>query len=149
MQRGFSTVLAFIVVACGSSSTGTGGSQSSAECQSACSHAAGVCPGQFHDTAKCESGCSQVSPGKIACLNAENSCDFLQRCVGEGGSTATGGGATDAQCNDACAHAAQVCPAQFSDMAKCTGACPQTSPGQAACLMLEATCDLLVACVGE
>jgi hypothetical protein len=153
-RRGVVCFLSALGLACsstsgGDGSGGAGGSGPGGSCQTSCAHAAAVCPDQFHDTAKCESACPQLSPGQVACLGADINCDFLQRCVGEGGGTATGGGATPAQCQNACGHAANVCPDQFHDTAKCEGACPQMSPGQAACLSVEATCDLLVACVGE
>jgi hypothetical protein len=148
------TLLLVLAIACSSSSGGggqggQGGSSSSTQCSNACAHAAAVCPDQFHDTAKCASACPALTPGQVACLGVDITCDFLQRCVGEGGGTATGGGATQAECQQACAHAASVCPDQFHDTAKCESACPQMSPGQAACLSVEASCDLLVACVGE
>lgn len=134
-----------LAVGC-SSSTGNGGV--SKQCQDACNRAAQLCPSQYHDQAKCQSGCSTGSPGEIACFSVEQTCDLLQKCTGEGGGGAAGSGATATpqQCQSACQHAAQVCPDQFHDTAKCENGCLQATPGPAACLQAETTCALLELC---
>jgi len=134
-------------LACSSSSKH--GEAGGGDCASACAHAAAVCPEQFSDRAKCENGCAALSRGQTACLAADATCALLESCVGDGPFVSQPGGATPAQCQNACAHAAADCPVQFSDRAKCESGCAQISLGQAACLSVETGCDLLVACVGE
>jgi hypothetical protein len=140
-------VVAMLSASCGSSNSG--GSSSRLDCNSACSHAASACPDQFRDQEKCRGGCASLTPGQVACLRTDLTCDLLQSCVGDGAHVA-GTGAPAAQCQKACAHAGEVCPEQFQDQAKCNNGCQMVaSPGQAACLGVETTCDTLVACVGE
>lgn len=135
------------LLACSSGNKSDGGG--GGDCTSACAHAEAACPDQFSDRAKCESGCAQLSRGQIACLAVDVTCDLLESCVGDGPFVSQAGGATQAQCRNACAHAASECPDQFSDRAKCETGCSQISPGQAACLSVEVGCDPLTRCVGE
>jgi hypothetical protein len=149
VKLSFAGALAVVIsVACGSSN-GNGNGSGGSDCESACAHAASACPSQFQDQAKCNSGCATLTPGQIACLRTDTACNLLESCVGDSAYVARTG-APSAQCQTACAHAGQVCPQQFQDQAKCVNGCQTVvSPGQAACLGVETTCDRLVACVGE
>ncbi|MBX3129146.1 MAG: hypothetical protein KF718_20685 [Polyangiaceae bacterium] len=137
--------LAFALSCSSGGSSGGGGG----DCARACAHAAAVCPDQFSNRDKCESGCSQLSPGQVACLGVDTTCALLESCVGDGPFVDQAGGATTAQCQQACSHAAARCPEQFSDQTKCQSGCAQISPGQAACLSVESSCALLTRCVDE